>query len=82
MYIRPQNTFCLGLLLTSFSRTKNLIFKMSTAELAVSYAALILADDNVDITVRTPSFRDPGSKKDVEFGQDADCMTRPTSSRP
>jgi hypothetical protein len=25
---------------------------MSTAELAVSYAALILADDGVDITVR------------------------------
>lgn len=29
---------------------------MSTAELAVSYAALILADDNVDITVRTPLY--------------------------
>jgi hypothetical protein len=28
------------------------IIKMSTAELAVSYAALILADDGVDITVR------------------------------
>ena len=27
---------------------------MSTAELAVSYAALILADDSVDITVRSP----------------------------
>jgi hypothetical protein len=27
---------------------------MSTAELAVSYAALILADDNVEITVRIP----------------------------
>lgn len=26
---------------------------MSTAELATSYAALILADDGVDITVRT-----------------------------
>lgn len=26
--------------------------KMSTAELATSYAALILADDGVDITVR------------------------------
>jgi hypothetical protein len=25
---------------------------MSTAELAVSYAALILADDGVDVTVR------------------------------
>jgi hypothetical protein len=30
------------------------IYKMSTAELAVSYAALILADDNVDITVCFP----------------------------
>jgi hypothetical protein len=29
-------------------------YKMSTAELAVSYAALILADDNVDITVCFP----------------------------
>jgi hypothetical protein len=27
---------------------------MSNAELAVSYAALILADDGVDITVRLP----------------------------
>ncbi len=27
---------------------------MSTAELATSYAALILADDGVEITVRTP----------------------------
>lgn len=27
---------------------------MSTAELATSYAALILADDGVDITVRSP----------------------------
>jgi hypothetical protein len=27
---------------------------MSTAELASSYAALILADDGVDITVRAP----------------------------
>ena len=26
---------------------------MSTAELAVSYAALILADDNIEINVRT-----------------------------
>jgi hypothetical protein len=30
---------------------------MSNAELAVSYAALILADDGVDITVRTSSGR-------------------------
>ena len=28
---------------------------MSTAELAVSYAALILADDGVEITVRSPA---------------------------
>ena len=28
---------------------------MSTAELATSYAALILADDGVDITVSSPS---------------------------
>lgn len=27
---------------------------MSTAELAVSYAALILADDGIEITVRAP----------------------------
>ena len=30
--------------------------KMSNAELATSYAALILADDGVDITVRTSFF--------------------------
>lgn len=29
---------------------------MSNAELASSYAALILADDGVDITVRIPTF--------------------------
>jgi hypothetical protein len=29
-------------------------FTMSTSELATSYAALILADDGVDITVRDP----------------------------
>lgn len=34
--------------------TEQSIFKMSNAELAVSYAALILADDGVDITVRSP----------------------------
>ena len=27
---------------------------MSTSELATSYAALILADDGVDVTVRNP----------------------------
>jgi hypothetical protein len=32
-------------------RSKALRIKMSTAELATSYAALILADDGVDITV-------------------------------
>lgn len=31
---------------------------MSTSELATSYAALILADDGVDITVRFPRRRD------------------------
>jgi hypothetical protein len=30
---------------------------MSTSELATSYAALILADDGVDITVRLPALR-------------------------
>jgi hypothetical protein len=35
------------------------IFKMSNAELATSYAALILADDGVDITVRLFLLRDP-----------------------
>jgi hypothetical protein len=35
------------------------ILKMSNAELATSYAALILADDGVDITVRFLSLRDP-----------------------
>ena len=35
------------------------ILKMSNAELATSYAALILADDGVDITVRPFLFRDP-----------------------
>jgi hypothetical protein len=33
------------------------IIKMSNAELAVSYAALILADDGVDVTVRFLSSR-------------------------
>lgn len=39
--------------LVSISRNNNHnTFEMSTAELATSYAALILADDNVEITVR------------------------------
>ena len=33
---------------------------MSTSELATSYAALILADDGVEITVRLPQFTIPG----------------------
>lgn len=32
---------------------------MSTAELAVSYAALILADDGIEITVRAPKNPQP-----------------------
>lgn len=35
----------------------------ATSELAATYAALILADDNVEITVRT-STHDSGSVKD------------------
>jgi hypothetical protein len=35
------------------------IIKMSNAELAVSYAALILADDGVDVTVRFSSSQKP-----------------------
>jgi hypothetical protein len=47
---------------------------MSTAELATSYAALILADDGVEITVRPvleePSSAHPfaGKKMPEEFG--------------
>ena len=39
---------------------------MSTAELAVSYAALICADDGVDITVGYPEFQ-------------KQCLTSPNS---
>lgn len=35
---------------------------MSNAELATSYAALILADDGVDITVRIPCYPRNGSQ--------------------
>lgn len=36
---------------------------MSTAELACSYAALILADDGVDVTVRSPAPTPPRRDK-------------------
>ena len=41
---------------------------MSTAELASSYAALILADDGLDITVRdtpSPTTRPPASNPSI-----------------
>jgi hypothetical protein len=43
------------------SATNLQILKMSNAELATSYAALILADDGVDITVRFLLLRDPAN---------------------
>lgn len=51
--------------------------KMSTAELASSYAALILADDGIEITVcDAPQTR-------LNFATSVlTCYTRPTSSRP
>jgi hypothetical protein len=52
---------------------------MSNAELAVSYAALILADDGVDITVRNIRSRTCAGLLNV---WDTDCVTRPTSSSP
>lgn len=36
-------------------KTPSLPVDMSTAELAVSYAALILADDGIEVSVRIPN---------------------------
>jgi hypothetical protein len=52
---------------------------MSNAELATSYAALILADDGVDITVRVPPARGLTKLDGLQTGQDADYLHRPRS---
>ncbi len=46
---------------------------MSNAELATSYAALILADDGVEITVRPLLFRDLRTWLELLCGKFADC---------
>jgi len=57
---------------------------MSTAELAVSYAALILADDGVDVTVRFLLPEDPAHLAHVMAYIMGKLLTiyRPTSSKP
>lgn len=58
-------------------------FTMSTAENATSYAALILADDNVEITVRKHHLEVSGDLRGAgREGQIANVRGRPTSSRP
>ena len=48
----------------SISCTFHSIAKMSTSELASSYAALILADDGVEVTVRSPALNSTPPKSD------------------
>lgn len=48
----PHHHLCVAAFRLFANRNPPISIKMSTAELATSYAALILADDGVEITVR------------------------------